>query len=60
MDSEDTNRTKRKPEKNKKTRYVLLGDLEYKAPKTGVKPELLNTETRSVFIRFQASYMLTL
>jgi hypothetical protein len=52
MDSEDTNTTRRKPEKNKKTRYVLPGDLEYKAPKTAVEPEWFNTETSSEFILF--------
>jgi hypothetical protein len=52
------NMTRKKPEKNKKTRYVLLGDLKYKAPKTGVEPEWFNTETTSVYILSQASGML--
>jgi hypothetical protein len=58
IDLEDTNTTRRKPDKNKKTRIVLPGDLEYKAPKTGVEPEWFNTETSSVFILLQASCML--
>jgi hypothetical protein len=55
---EDTNTTRRKPDKNRKTRFVLPGDLEYKAAKTGVEPEWFNTKTSSVFILFQASCML--
>jgi hypothetical protein len=58
MDLEDTNTTRQKLDKNKKTRFVLPGDLEYKAPKTSVEPEWLNTETKSIFILFQASCML--
>jgi hypothetical protein len=54
---EDTNTTRRKPKLNKKTRYVLPGDFEYKAPKTGVEPKWFNTETSSVFILLQSSCM---
>jgi hypothetical protein len=36
MDSEDSKTTRRKPEMNKRTKYVLPGDLEYKTLKTGV------------------------
>jgi hypothetical protein len=57
IDSEDTNTTRRKPNKNKKTRFILPGDLEYKAPKTGVEPEWFNTKTNSVFIQVYASCM---
>jgi hypothetical protein len=58
MDSKDTNTIRRKPQKNKKTKYVLLGDLEYKAPKTDVEPEWFNIKTNLVFILFQTSCML--
>jgi hypothetical protein len=52
MDLQDTNKTRRKPNKTKKAIYVLLGDLKYKAPKIGVELELLNTKTSSIFIQF--------
>jgi hypothetical protein len=52
---EDTNTTRRKPDKNKKIRFVLPGHLEYKVAKTGVELEWFNTETSSVFILFQVS-----
>jgi hypothetical protein len=42
IDLEDTNMTRRKPDRNKKTRIVLARDLEYMAPKTGVELEYHN------------------
>jgi hypothetical protein len=45
INSEDKNMARSKPDKNKKTRYVLPGDFEYKAPKTNVQPEWVNTRT---------------
>jgi hypothetical protein len=49
---------RRKPNKNKKTRYALPRDSEYKAPKTGVEPDWFNTETNLAFILLWASCML--
>jgi hypothetical protein len=58
MDSEDMNSTRKKPNKNRNTRFVFSGDLEYKASKTDVQPKWFNTETNSVFIQVYASCML--
>jgi hypothetical protein len=54
IDLKDTNMTKRKPDMNKKKRFVLPRHLEYKAPKIDIKPEWFNTETTSIFIMFSS------
>jgi hypothetical protein len=46
MDSEDKKMTRRKVDMNKKSIDLLPRDLEYKVPKTGVKPEWFITDDR--------------